>query len=174
MSNSGGDYSIDEYQRFIYDEAALIDDAEFEAWLDLFAEDGIYCIPIDSRRENPRAGLNLVYDDKSRLRDRVRRLTSGFSHSEDPPSRTSHLLGNMRILDASVKGSVSPEAELIDGCQVVRVQASIARCRANTTDVFYGRITYALRGSPDGLSIRMKRIDLINSDRPLPALTFIL
>jgi benzoate/toluate 1,2-dioxygenase subunit beta len=167
-------HSTEHYERFIYYEAALIDDAEFDSWLDLFDEDGIYCIPVNPAQENPRLGLNLVYDDKGRLRDRVRRLTSGFSHSEDPPSRTSHLLGNVRVLKEGGTSALPSGAELAHEGQVVTAQASIARCRGNSTDVFHGRITYVLRSSGSGISIRMKRIDLINSDRPLPALTFVL
>ena len=45
---------------FVYDEADLLDEQRFEEWLELFADDATYWIPLDTRRSEPRRGLNLV------------------------------------------------------------------------------------------------------------------
>src|SRR5436190_16333346 len=83
---------------FVYDEVDLLDEQRFAEWLELFADEAVYWLPLDTRRTEPRRGLNLIFDDRARLCDRVGRLQSGFSHTEEPISRTSHLVGNLRLL----------------------------------------------------------------------------
>ena len=44
------DVSVGEIERFLVDEAALLDEWRLEEWLALFAEDGRYLVPsLDSR-----------------------------------------------------------------------------------------------------------------------------
>ena len=47
----------------------------------------------------------------------------------------------------------------------------VARSRRGHTDVFHGRVVWVLRTSGSRFAIRAKRIDLLDADRPLPALT---
>ena len=42
-------------------------------------------------------GVAYFDDDKKMLTNRVKKLLSGYSWSEDPPSRTRHLIANIRI-----------------------------------------------------------------------------
>src|SRR4030081_318458 len=94
-------------ERFVYEEAELLDRGDFEAWLNLLADDAVYWLPVDTSRHEPRGGLNLIYDDRHRLEDRIRRLRSGFSHTEEPLSRTSHLLGNLRLIEAAEAATIA-------------------------------------------------------------------
>jgi hypothetical protein len=50
----------------------------------------------------------------------------------------------------------------------------VARTRRERTDVFHGRAAWVLCDSGSQLAIRTKRIDLVDADQPLPALTFLL
>ncbi len=96
-----------EIERFYYDEAALLDDRRYEEWVELFSDDTHYFMPI--RRTRSRRELDKEFtrpgemaffdDDKSGLLGRVRKLATGTSWSEDPPSRTRHLVTNVRVLD---------------------------------------------------------------------------
>jgi 3-phenylpropionate/cinnamic acid dioxygenase small subunit len=161
-------------ERFVYDEAELLDHGDFEAWLDLFTDDAIYWLPVDTSRQEPRGGLNLIYDDRRRLEDRVRRLRSGFSHTEEPLSRTSHLLGNVRLIEAAESASIAGWLRLGDGDLVVGARMVVARTRPGRSDLFHGRVVWVLCDSDRRLAIRTKRIDLVDADQPLPALTFLL
>ncbi len=97
-----------EVERFLYDEAALLDARLFEDWLDLFTDDARYFMPIrrtrmrdDLEREFTQPGEMAFFDDsKGMLARRVKKLATGRSWSEDPPSRTRHLITNVRVLDA--------------------------------------------------------------------------
>lgn len=94
-------------ERFLYDEAALLDQRRFEEWLELFTNDTHYFMPIrrtrmqaEIDREFTRPGEMAFFDDdKEALRSRVTKLMTGRSWSEDPPSRTRHLITNVRITD---------------------------------------------------------------------------
>ncbi len=97
-----------EVEQFLYHEAALLDDRRFADWLALIADDIHYWLPI--RRTVTVENLRLEYagrdgmayfdDDKADLRMRVEKLQSNSAWSENPPSRTRHLVSNVRVLDA--------------------------------------------------------------------------
>jgi benzoate/toluate 1,2-dioxygenase subunit beta len=162
-------------ERFVYDEADLLDRGDFEEWLDLFTDDAVYWLPVDTSRKEPRGGLNIVYDDRRRLEDRIRRLRSGFSHTEDPMSRTSHLIGNVRLIDGDQAAELFSWVPLSsDDDLVVEARMAVARVRGERTDHFHGRVAWVLRRSGNRFAIRVKRVDLLDADQPLPSMTTIL
>jgi biphenyl 2,3-dioxygenase beta subunit len=92
-------------EQFLYAEAQLLDDHEFNDWIRLFTDQAHYWVPTRNTRTNRERGKEIaargegahVDDDMVRLRGRVRRSTSGLAWSEEPPSRTRRLLTNVRI-----------------------------------------------------------------------------
>jgi biphenyl 2,3-dioxygenase beta subunit len=95
-----------EVERFYYDEAALLDSHRYEEWLALFSDDAHYFMPIRRTRvqreldkEFTKPGEMAFFDDtKTLLAGRITKLLSGRSWAEDPPSRTRHLITNIRIV----------------------------------------------------------------------------
>jgi biphenyl 2,3-dioxygenase beta subunit len=92
-------------ETFLYDEIALVDERKFEEWLTLFSEDVRYFVPVrtiqnlqgrdrEFSRDNELAHVD---DNLEGLKMRVRRLQTGFSWAEDPPSRTRHFITNIRV-----------------------------------------------------------------------------
>lgn len=96
-----------EVERFYYDEAALLDAHRYEDWLALFAEDAFYFMPLrrtrmqrELDREFTQPGEMAFFDDnKGQLASRVAKLLTGRSWSEDPPSRTRHMITNVRVVE---------------------------------------------------------------------------
>ncbi|MFF4053688.1 aromatic-ring-hydroxylating dioxygenase subunit beta [Streptomyces chartreusis] len=96
-----------EVEQFYTHEAALLDHQRFEEWVDLFTDDTAYFMPI--RRTVPRRNLSREFtqpgemaffdDDKATLVGRVQKLGTGTAWAEDPPSRTRHLVTNVRIVE---------------------------------------------------------------------------
>ena len=82
---------------FLYHEAELLDLYALEEWLALYAEDATYWIPQGGRESDPRFEVQLMLDDRRRLRERVLRISGGHAYSQDPRSSTVHLIGNVRI-----------------------------------------------------------------------------
>lgn len=94
-------------EQFYFDEAALLDAHDYDQWIDLFAEDCYYFMPIrrtkmqrDLDQEFTKPGEMAYYDDtKEQLALRVAKLDTGKSWAEDPPSRTRHMITNVRIVE---------------------------------------------------------------------------
>jgi 3-phenylpropionate/cinnamic acid dioxygenase small subunit len=96
-----------EVQEFLYYEASLLDDRRLEEWLAICTDDIHYWMPIrrtttareiDSEFTKP-GTMAYFDDDKNTLALRVQRLQVGRAWAEDPPSRTRHMVSNVRILD---------------------------------------------------------------------------
>ena len=96
-----------EVERFYYDEAALLDAHRYEEWLNLFTDDAYYFMPLRRTRmqremdkEFTQPGEMAFFDDtKPQLASRVAKLQTGRSWAEDPPSRTRHLITNVRVVE---------------------------------------------------------------------------
>jgi 3-phenylpropionate/cinnamic acid dioxygenase small subunit len=101
-----------EIEQFLYFEAELLDDRRFAEWLTLCADDIFYWMPMrrnrllrELSRENTEVGdLAHFEETKKSLGWRVQQLATGMHWAEDPPSRTRHLVTNVRVQPASVRG----------------------------------------------------------------------
>lgn len=146
-----------EVEQFLYAEAAMIDARQYRAWLELWTDDCTYWMPIrrtvtlaDIEREFTKRGDMSFYDDnKQTLEMRVAKMESGSSWSEDPPSRTRHIVNNVRIL--SVEGGE------ID----VEVAFILYRSRLNTEETMWvGRRADRLRRVGRELKLSAREIFL--------------
>ena len=95
-----------EIARFFSTEAELLDERRFEEWLNLLHEDLRYWMPIarnvrfdrlehEYTREHSEA--NWFDEGKDTLRKRVQQIQGGDHWAEEPRSRTTHLVANVRI-----------------------------------------------------------------------------
>lgn len=95
-----------EVEQFYYDEAAILDGRRYDEWIELFTEDTHYFMPLRRTRgqreldqEFTKPGEMAFFDeDKQLLVGRIIKLNTGRSWSEDPPSRTRHLITNIRVV----------------------------------------------------------------------------
>jgi biphenyl 2,3-dioxygenase beta subunit len=93
-------------EQFYYAEATALDERRYQDWLALFTDDVHYWMPVRRTRtsneldqEFTAPGAIAYFDDtKAMLANRVRKLETGYSWAEDPPSRTRHLVTNVQIL----------------------------------------------------------------------------
>ena len=101
---------VREIEEFLYHEADLLDDRQFESWLDLLTDDIRYWMPMrrnvkfdDQESENTRElqDMNWFDEGKETLTQRVRQILTGVHWAEEPLSRVSHMVSNVRLLHAS-------------------------------------------------------------------------
>jgi benzoate/toluate 1,2-dioxygenase beta subunit len=147
-----------ECERFLVHEARLLDEGRFDEWLALFTADCWYWVPSEPNQANPRDTISLMYDDRRLLETRVRRLASPRIYSQEPPSRTSRMIGNVTI-----------EAADADGC-TVRAKFQLLEYRRESQRIFGGTSFHRLVRGGDGIQIAWKRVDLVNCDAPLEGL----
>jgi 3-phenylpropionate/cinnamic acid dioxygenase small subunit len=165
---------VSRYTEFLLDEAELLDARRLDEWTSLFADDAVYWLPMDPDQVTPGDGLNIIYDDRPRLLDRVSRLNSGLAFSDEPHSATSHTLSPVRLLAGDRAREAAGGRVLLPGEHAVAARCVIGRARQGRIDTFHSRIRWVLRDSGDSLLIILKRIDLLNAQDPLPVLTFLL
>src|SRR6202035_3795072 len=137
-----------EIEEFLYYEADLLDERRYEDWLALVAEDVRYWMPMrrnvkvdDIEREFTREGLDISWFDegKETLTRRVRQIQTGIHWAEEPVSRISHMVSNIRLIEANP--SAAEPAEVAVKCRFL-----IYRNRVETeTDILVGKREDLLR-----------------------------
>ena len=139
-------------------EARLIDEDRLETWLDLFAEDGHYWIPLAHGQQDPLNHVSLLYEDKLMLRMRVERLSAARAHSLQPRSRCLHVLQQPTVEAAD------------DEVVVTRCAFSYFEVRGDEQQVFGAVAWHHWCGTSDGFRLKLKRIELLNCDAALPSI----
>ncbi|MFJ2756425.1 3-phenylpropionate/cinnamic acid dioxygenase subunit beta [Nocardioides sp. NPDC087217] len=94
-----------EVEQLYYDEADLLDQGRYVDWLEMLADDLDYWMPTRTNRLRRQQALSIAargeaafYDEtKESLAWRIRRFDSGMAWAEDPPTRTRHLVTNVRV-----------------------------------------------------------------------------
>jgi 3-phenylpropionate/cinnamic acid dioxygenase small subunit len=152
-----------EIEEFLYREADLLDERRYEDWLVLIAEDVRYWMPMrrnvkvgEAEREFTRAGQDINWFDegKETLTRRVRQILTGMHWAEEPVSRISHMISNVRLIE--VNPSAAEPAEV-----TVRCRFLIYRNRVETeTDILVGKREDLLRRVDGQWQIARRKIVL--------------
>lgn len=79
-------------------EARLLDQKRYKLWLEMFTADTIYWVPYDDEADI-RTHVNLMFDDRRRLEDRVLRLLSRFAYTLAPQREFQHIVSNVEAWD---------------------------------------------------------------------------
>lgn len=139
---------------FVYREARLLDEQRFEDWLALFADDGHYWMPLAPGQTDARLHASLMHEDKLLLQVRIERLRGARTYSQQPASRSHHLLQAPTVESRD-------EAE---GVYTTRCAFHYVETRRDEQQLHAGWATHTLVAAPAGLRIRLKRVDLVNCD----------
>ncbi|MBM3526116.1 MAG: aromatic-ring-hydroxylating dioxygenase subunit beta [Alphaproteobacteria bacterium] len=145
---------IEAVAAFLYYEAELLDERRFEEWMDLFAEDGTYWVPAAPDQTDPLDHISIAYDDKTLMATRIARLRHPQIHVQTPPSRTCHMITNVRVVS------------IVGGSGEIEVGSNLAmfEYRLGEQRVFGARCRHRLRPNGGSYLIAMKRVDLVNCD----------
>jgi 3-phenylpropionate/cinnamic acid dioxygenase small subunit len=152
-----------EIAQFLYTEAEILDERQYDEWLDLLADDIRYWMPMrrnvkygDTTREFTREtdDINWFDEGKDTLTRRVRQIQTGIHWAEEPRSRITHMVSNVQLLTATSDTVVAGEL-------AVKSRFLIYRNRVETeTDVLVGKREDTLRRTGDGWLIARRKIIL--------------
>jgi 3-phenylpropionate/cinnamic acid dioxygenase small subunit len=151
-----------EVEQFYYLEAELLDERRYADWLAMFADDLHYLMPTRSNRlvreadrENSTTGQVCLFDDtKESLGWRVRQFETGRHWAEDPPSRTRHLVTNVRVQDSDERDEYRARSNFF-----------VYRNRLDTElDMWVGERTDVLRRTGDRCWAIAKRTVLLDQN----------
>ena len=152
-ANSNANVDMMEIERFLYQEADLLDAGDLVAWRDLFAEDGTYWMPVAPGQDDPLGHISIIYEDRLMMAVRAENFGHRLAASMQYPVRCSHLLGNTHLVESSADGSEITVRSNFQAVLYYREQRTFA-----------GKCTHQMRRVGNEWKIVQKRVDLINCD----------
>ena len=134
---------IREVEEFLYTEAETLDQHRYDDWLTMITEDIRYFMPLrrnvshrDLDRMNSREQVDVAWFDEDHftLLQRVLQIKTGVHWSEEPFSRTTHMVSNVQLVHVA-------ESEVSVSCKIL-----VYRNRLETeTDLLVGKRRDTLR-----------------------------
>ena len=162
MSTAGVDTELlREIERFLFLEARLADEGDYDGWEALWTDDGVYWIPANGDDIDPTTQMSIIFDNRSRIALRIRQLKNDKRHAQNPKSRLRRVLGNIEIL------------EKIEGDLVVGANFFVYESRERGTTTWAGRTEYRLRRVEGAWRMARKKVMLVDNDRALSTLAFL-
>jgi benzoate/toluate 1,2-dioxygenase beta subunit len=143
-------------------EARLIDEGRFNHWLELFSDDCLYWVPVSPGGGDPETEVSHAFDDRRRLTDRVYWLRTGLAYSQIPASRTRRVIGNVDVLEFAADS------------RLVRSNFVVHEFRAGVTKVYAGWYSHTLVKAGQDWRIKVKRVNLLDSEQYHENLTLVL
>lgn len=147
--------SYHDIQAFLYREARLLDDREWDEWLTLYHKDAEFWMPAwdddDQLTRDPHSEISLIYyPNRGGLEDRVYRIKTERSGASTPEPRTTHQVTNLEVL--------SQEGDTV----ALRFNWHTLSHRYKKTDSFFGTSFYTLDVSSERPLITRKVVQLNN------------
>jgi 3-phenylpropionate/cinnamic acid dioxygenase small subunit len=149
-------------EQFVYREARLADQHDYDEWEALWTDDAVYWVPYGSDDADPETQMSVIYDNRSRIATRIKQFKTGKRHAATPPPRVRRVVSNIELLEEE---------------PVIRAAANfvVYESRERGITLWAGRIEYRLEQAADGeLRMGAKHVFLVNNDRPLDTLSFLI
>ncbi len=145
-----------DYQKltaFLYLEARLLDDRQWDDWLECYAPEAVFWMPAwdddDRLTEDPQREISLIYyPSRDGLEDRVFRIKTERSGASMPEPRTNHAVTNVEILGEA------------DGTVEVRFNWHTLSYRYQETLSFFGTSYYSIDVTGERPRITRKKVVL--------------
>ena len=156
-----------EVEQFLFREARLADESQYDEWEALWTDDALYWVPAGGQGGDPSREMSVIYDNRNRISTRLKQLRTGRRYAQAPQSNLRRLISNIEFLG----GVPNPDGaiDLEVGANFLAIES-----RARDTHLWGGRATYRLRRDDDTLRLVYKKVVLVDNDRPLPTLGFLI
>ena len=143
-----------EIEAFLYAEARLLDEHRYEEWLSLWTDDALYWVPCGAG-DDPGRSVSIIYDDRSKLADRVAYLRDGTMSAETRPE--------LRRVVSNIEEAAG---EIVSNFVLVEA-------RGDQQHIWCGRSFHRLRREGGALKLQFKKVLLVNRGQPMPILQFL-
>lgn len=164
MSTMNTIVSTQDVVDFVEHEAELSDAHRLQEWLDLWNRDrALYYVPygdedVDSLR------VAIIRDDYGQLCQRIQRLTGGSAHAQNPPSQLCRIMSRVTTREGE------------DGSVVATSKFVCVESRPDREVLWAGKTihTVAPGAAGGGLELWRKEVRLVNSQKEIPPLAFLI
>lgn len=143
-----------EVEQFLFRQAELLDGKHWQAWIDLFTDDGMYWMPVSQDQTDWLSWPSIFIEDKPLMTIRLGRVTHPNAWSQAPLWATNHLVSHVTL--------ESQEGDTL----VVRSRFHMMELRRDAIRHFGGSYRHTLVRTGAGLRIRQQRVDLFNAQAP--------
>jgi 3-phenylpropionate/cinnamic acid dioxygenase small subunit len=140
-----------EVETFLFRQAALLDAKRWQEWIELFADDGVYWMPVMPEQTDWLGEPSIFAEDRLLMEVRMGRLGHPNAWSQAAAWGTNHLVGNVVI--------ESVEADTVR----VYSRFQMMELRRDTVRHFGGSYRHTLRRGANGaFTIVLQRVDMMN------------
>jgi 3-phenylpropionate/cinnamic acid dioxygenase small subunit len=154
--------TLEEVTQFIYREARLQDEHQYDAWETLWTDDGVYWVPANGDGGDPEQEMSIIYDNRSRISLRIRQFHTGKRFSQTPRSRLRRVVSNVEVLQD-------------DGNELlVASNALVFEAQTRGDTVWACRNEYTLRRDGGELRMARKKVVLVNNESALFSMAFLI
>ena len=151
-----------EVSQFLFREARLQDDHDYDGWEALWTDDGVYWIPANGEAGDPEKEMSIIYDNRSRIALRVRQFHTGKRYSQSPRSPLRRVVSNVEILEN-------------DGTDLlVTANAIVFEAHARADTLWSSRNEFKLRRVDGELRMAGKKVVLTNNAKALFSMAFLI
>jgi 3-phenylpropionate/cinnamic acid dioxygenase small subunit len=155
-------HDLQSITQFIYREARLADEHDYDGWEQLWTDDALYWVPVPGSREDPMKHVSVIYDNRNRIRTRLTQLRTGKRWAQSPASNLRRVISNIEVLETH-------DTEVVVGANFVLFEA-----KERFVETWAGRVTYKIRSVDGELRLAGKTVDLVNAGQPLSSMGFLI
>ena len=146
----------DDCRRLLEREVRLLDQAQFDAWLEMYVPECVYWVPASPDGGDPRRSITVAFDDRRRLEDRIFRIRNDHAWSQQPMSRTSRIVSNVTVF-------ATGDPDIL----MLRSNFLTTEFQAGDRRTYAGWHGHRVRRRGDGWEILVKQVNLIDCDQNL-------
>jgi 3-phenylpropionate/cinnamic acid dioxygenase small subunit len=152
-----------EVEEFLYREARLADENDYDGWEALWTDDAIYWVPAGAADIDPFASVSVIFDNRRRISTRLNQLRTGKRYAQSPTSNLRRLITNIEVFGTDAAGDLEVGANFM-----------LLESRPRGTQLWGGRTTYRLRRVDAEIRLAYKKVVLVDLDQALPTLGFLI
>ncbi|ABK64835.1 aromatic-ring-hydroxylating dioxygenase subunit beta [Mycobacterium avium] len=156
-----------EVEQFVYREARYADENDYDRWEALWTDDALYWVPAGPDTADPMRRMSVIFDNRSRISTRLKQVRTGRRYAQAPPSHVRRLVTNIEWLGG--RPNPGGGADLEVGANFMALES-----RARDSHLWGGRTTYRIRRVGDELRLAYKKVVLVDNDKPIPTLGFLI
>jgi 3-phenylpropionate/cinnamic acid dioxygenase small subunit len=138
-------------EQFLYRQSELLDTKQWQAWIDLFTDDGVYWMPADPAHQHWDGVPSIFAEDKNLMNVRKGRVLHPDAWSQRPMWGTNHVVSNVVIEKESPQEIV------------VRSRFHMLELRRDDVRHFAGSYRHHLTNEGDDYRIKLQRVDMPNA-----------
>ena len=141
-------------EQFLFYQAELLDTKSWQAYIDLFADEGVYWMPARPEQTEWLDSASIFAEDRQLMSVRMGRITHPNAWSQAPLWETNHVVGNVVI------------EELGESRIRVRSRFQVQELRRDQLRSLAGVYRHTLVRRDEDFKIELQRVDLMSAQAP--------